>query len=53
MLDTVIDSFEKPYKVYAKLSMVKMATIVENYGLVTRRKSQEAKPRNENFFPHH
>jgi hypothetical protein len=39
MLDTVIDSFELTYEVDAKLSMAKMATIVQEHGLVTKKKS--------------
>jgi hypothetical protein len=39
-LDTVIDSFELPYKVDAKLSMANMATIVQEHGLVTKKKSR-------------
>jgi hypothetical protein len=39
-LDTVIDSFETTYKEEANLSMAKMATIVQNFGLVTRKKSR-------------
>ncbi len=37
-LDTVINSFELPYEVDAKMSMAKMATIVQEYGLVTKKK---------------
>jgi hypothetical protein len=40
-LDTVINSFELPYKVDAKLLMAKMATtIVQEHGLVTKKKSR-------------
>jgi hypothetical protein len=39
-LDTFIDSFETPYQVDAKLSMAKMATIVQNLGLVTTKMSR-------------
>jgi hypothetical protein len=39
-LDTVINSIELPYKVDAKLSMAKMATIVQEHGLVTKKKSR-------------
>jgi hypothetical protein len=37
-LDTVINSFETPYEVDAKLSMGKMATIVQHFGIMTRKK---------------
>jgi hypothetical protein len=41
MLDTVIDWFETPYEVDAsKLSMAKMATIFQNFELVTRKTSR-------------
>ena len=40
-LDTVINSFELPYKVDVKLLMAKMATtIVQEHGLVTKKKSR-------------
>jgi hypothetical protein len=39
-LDTIIDSFELPYEVDAKLPMAKMATIVQEHGLVTKKKSR-------------
>jgi hypothetical protein len=38
-LDTVI-SFQLPYKVDAKLLMAKMATIVQEHGHVTKKKSR-------------
>jgi hypothetical protein len=39
-LDTVMDSFELPYEVDVKLSMAKMATIVQEHGLVTKKTSR-------------
>jgi hypothetical protein len=39
-LDTVINSFKLPYEVDAKLSMAKMATIVQEHGLMTKKKSR-------------
>jgi hypothetical protein len=39
-LSTVIELFERAYEEEAKLSMAKMATIVQNHGLVTKKKSR-------------
>jgi hypothetical protein len=36
--DTVINFFELPYEVDTKMSMAKMAIIVQEHGLVTKKK---------------
>jgi hypothetical protein len=39
-VETTITAFEEVYEVRAKLSMAKMATLVQEFGLVTKKKSR-------------
>jgi hypothetical protein len=51
MLSTVIKLFKRAYKEEAKLSMAKMATIVQNHGLVTKKRVKRQNQEMKTSFP--